>query len=435
MKEKEIRTERRAWLKLDNAAKIYPASKRRNWSNLFRLSFEFDEAVDKDILKDALSATVKRFPSIAVKLGHGMFWYYLEEVKKAPDLRAETYYPTANMSSKELSKCAVRVIAYKNRLAVEFFHGLTDGTGGLVFIKSLAAEYAERKYGIEIPCENGILQRSEVPSPEELEDSFIKYAGDVSASRKESTPYHISGTPERDGFIHLTCFEAKLSEIRAACEKYDASVTVFTCAVMMKALEKMQAAHIKKRSKRKPIKVLVPVNLRKLFESSTLRNFAMFVTPEIDPRMGDYGIDEICDTVKHQMAIDVTKKRMSAKFTPNVRSEQAFILKIMPLFIKNIAMRIVFTLYGENKSCICMSNLGFLELPKELDEKISRADFILGPQATTKNTCGVITKGDTVYINFVRTTKEPELEADFYSVLRSEGIFPKISSNQKRKEE
>jgi hypothetical protein len=26
------------WLKLDNAAKIYPAAKRRNWKALFRLS-------------------------------------------------------------------------------------------------------------------------------------------------------------------------------------------------------------------------------------------------------------------------------------------------------------------------------------------------------------------------------------------------------------
>lgn len=418
------------WLKLDNAAKIYPAARRRNWTNLFRLSLSFDDEIDRDILKSALEATVKRFPSIAVKLGRGMFWYYLEPIGEAPEISDETYYPTAKMSGKDLKKCAFRVIAYKNRIAVEFFHALTDGTGGLVFLKSLAAEYTEQRYGIKVPFEKGVLDRRKEPSSGELEDSFLKYAGDVAASRKEATPYHLSGTPEKDGFIDLTCFVADYSSVKNACDKYGVTVTVLTAAAMLRAIEQIQAEKIKKPSKRKPVKVLIPVNLRRVFESETLRNFAQYVTPEINPRMGEYTFEEICAVVKNQMAVDITPKKLSAKFTSNVRSEQVFILKIMPLFIKNLAMRIVYDIYGENKSSICLSNLGKFDAPDELMSKTTRADFILGPQASTKNTCGIITYGDKVYINFVRTVTEPELERHFYGVLTELGIRPTVESNR-----
>ena len=251
---------------------------------MFRLSFTFKDEIDKEVLKSALDITVKRFPSIAVRLGKGMFWYYLERLPFAPELSEEKPYPTAKMTNKDVQKCAFRVIAYKNRIAVEFFHALTDGTGGLIFLKSLAAEYAEQKYKIKIPCENGILDRHQDPLKCELEDSFPKYAGDVSASRSEATPFHIKGTKETDGFINLTCFCCDVNEIKTVAKKYGVSITVLMCALMMRAFENVQSNRVENKKKHKPIKVLVPVNLRNLFKSQTLRNFALYITPEINPK-------------------------------------------------------------------------------------------------------------------------------------------------------
>lgn len=39
------------WMKLDNAAKIYPAAKRRNWNNTFRLSATLSEPINRDTLR------------------------------------------------------------------------------------------------------------------------------------------------------------------------------------------------------------------------------------------------------------------------------------------------------------------------------------------------------------------------------------------------
>ena len=47
------------------------------------------------------------------------------------------------------------------------------------------------------------------------------------------------------------------------------SVLAMFCAAMMLALQQMQSQIVPNRKRRKPIKVLIPVNLRKLFESET----------------------------------------------------------------------------------------------------------------------------------------------------------------------
>ena len=44
------------WLRLDNAAKIYPAARRRNWSNVFRQSVTLHQEVDTEVLKAALES-------------------------------------------------------------------------------------------------------------------------------------------------------------------------------------------------------------------------------------------------------------------------------------------------------------------------------------------------------------------------------------------
>ena len=43
--------------------------------------------------------------------------------------------PLTHMGGGELRVCCFRVLYYKRRMAVEFFHSLTDGTGGMVFIR------------------------------------------------------------------------------------------------------------------------------------------------------------------------------------------------------------------------------------------------------------------------------------------------------------
>ena len=419
------------WMRLDNAAKIYPAALRKKWSNVFRLSATLSEPVDRDVLRAALDVTLRRFPSIGVRLRKGIFWFYLERVPEVPEITEEQSYPLVHMSYASIRECAFRVVVYKNRIAVELFHALTDGTGGMIFLKTLLAEYLSRKYDISVPNTDGVLCRMDEPSPEELEDSFIKNAGTVSAGRKEATAYRLTGTTEPDGFVHLTTFMLDAAEVKARAHEYSATVTEFLTAAMMQAILRLQAEKVPHRSRRKPVKVLVPVNLRSLFPSKTLRNFALFITPELDPKLGDYSFDEICKAVHHRMGIDNTAKQMSMKIAANVNSEKSPILKVMPLFVKNAAMKAVFDAVGERKSCLCMSNLGNVRLPEVMRQYVTRMDFIIGVPSCSAYNCALLSYGGTTYINLVRSIEEPELEMHFYKVLRELGIHVKVESNQR----
>ena len=419
------------WMRLDNAAKIYPAAKRRNWNNFFRLSATLTETVDVAVLRSALDVTVRRFPSIAVRLRRGVFWYYLEEIPQPPPIQEEKSCPLAHAPFQEVRRCAFRVLVYRDRIAVEFFHALTDGTGGLIFLKTLVAEYLTQKYGVAIPAEYGVLGRLEEPDPEELEDSFLRYAGDVKASRKESTAYHLSGTPERDGYKNLITMMLSAEEVRACAKRRGLSVTELLCAAMMQAILELQAEKVRDPRRRKPVKVLVPVNLRSLFPSRTLRNFASYITPELDPRMGECSFEELCDEVHHRMGLEDNRRTMRAKFAANVSSERSPVLRVMPLFIKNIAMKAVFDAVGERKSCLCLSNLGSVQLPEAMAAYVRRMDFIIGVQAAAPHDCGVVTWNGTMYINCIRSIREPELEMHFYRVLRRLGLHVTVESNQR----
>ena len=419
------------WMRLDNAAKIYPAAKRRNWNNFFRLSVTLTEPIDTAVLRAALDVTVRRFPSIAVRLRRGAFWYYLEEIPKAPDIQPEKSCPLAHVPFGQVRQCAFRVLVYHDRMAVEFFHAVTDGTGGLIFLKTLTAEYLCQKYGISIPAEKGVLGRLEEPSPQELEDSFLRYAGDVTASRAENTAYHLSGTPEKDGYKNLITMMVPVDRVRACARQHGVSVTELLGAAMMQAIADLQAEKVPRRSRRKPVKVLLPVNLRNLFPSRSLRNFASYITPEIDPRTGDYTFSEICAAVHHRMGLENNTHTLRAKFAANVASEKSPVLKVMPLFIKNIAMKAVFNAVGERKSCLCLSNLGAVELPEVMAPYVRRVDFIIGVQAAAPHDCGVVSWNGTMYINCIRSIQEPELELHFYRVLHRLGLPVKVESNQR----
>lgn len=417
------------WMPLDNAAKIYPAARRQNWSNVYRLSVTLTENVDREMLQSALDVTIRRFPSIAARLRRGVFWYYLQQISRIPEIREENSFPLAPMSAEEIRRCAFRVIVYKKRIALEMFHSLTDGSGAMIFLKTLLAEYIHQKHGIRIPAEQGVLGRLEEPSEAELEDSFQKYAGNVHVSRQGSDAWRIRGTVEEDGFRHVTCFKLPVEAVLQKAHENHVSLTAFLCAVMMQAIQNLQKVQVPDFRHRKPIKVLVPVNLRRLFPSSTLRNFALFTTPEIDPRLGEYSFQEICNAIRHRMGLEVNQKHMSALIATNVSSEKLLAVKIMPLFVKNLIMKLVFDAVGERKSCLSLSNLGAVTLPEEMKPYVERFDVILGIQATNPYNCGVLSYGDTLYINFIRNIREPELEYHFHAVLRDMGIPVTVESN------
>lgn len=418
----------RRWLRLDNAALIFPAIRRHNWNNVFRQSVTLCEPVDPVVLQQAVDSLAPRFRSMYVRLCSGVFWYYLEQAKQPPQVQPDFAYPLTHMNTATLHRCCFRVLYHDNRIAVEFFHALTDGSGAMVYLKTLVAQYISLKYRTKIPATCGILDWQQPPQPEELEDSFLRYSGKTALSRAEATAYRLRGTPEPDEFLHVICGVVETRRLLACAHRYHVTVTAFLAAVMAQVIiELQQEAH--RRSK--PVKITIPVNLRKLFGSQTLRNFALTLNPGVDPRFGPFTLEELCQQFSLQIAQETTPSQMAARIAANVKPQLSLLLRCMPIPVKNLALRLVYARIGERKGCLNISNLGQVSLPDELQAYVQRMEFIIGVQATYPNNCSVVSCGETTCINMIRNIQESELERRFFSRLVELGLPVEIESNQR----
>lgn len=416
------------WLPLDNAAKIYPPAMTEGWNALFRVSVTLTEPVDRQILKRALLKTTARFPNFAMKLKRGFFWYYLEKLDGAPEIRDDVQNPCARMRFNDNGGFAFRVRVYGKRIAVEIFHVITDGGGGLSFLKTLTAEYLTLKYGIDIPRGGDLLDCTVNASKEELEDGFLKHAGPRAVSEPPCRAYHLNGTPDRD-FLHVTTGILDSGEISSRAKALGVTVTEYLSTVLLFAAMDWKKARGEFLQRNRPVKLTVPVNLRKPFNCRTLRNFANYANVGLDTRLGEYGFEEAAVIVHHQLKLETDPHRLAAKVASNVNIEKSLFMRLVPLFIKNPVMSAAYRIEGDRKSTTCLSNLGLVKLPAEMTPYVERFEFMLGSLIENPVACAAVGYGGKLYVNFTRTIEESFLERAFFTRLVRMGVKVKVESN------
>ncbi len=419
------------WLKLDNAATVYPAASRRDWMAMFRFSAQLTEPVDPDILQQAIGRVMPRFPGFALRLRRGLFWHYLEHTEALPTVQPDVNNPCVAMDMEENNGFLFRVRYYANRIAVEVFHVLSDGTGGLCFFKTLVAEYLTLRYRVAIPRGGDILDCGEPPRPSELEDAFLKYAGKETLSRREDNAFYIRGDQEPPDHIHITTGMIPVAEVLSRAREKGATLTEYLTAVLLLSVDTLQRRETKSTRRMKPVKVCVPVNLRAFFPSDTLRNFALYVNPGIDPKLGVYTLDEIIKAVHCYMGLEATKKRLGARFATNVRTVKNPVLRMTPLFIKNLVIRIGFSWAGDRKTSTILTNLGNTRVPDEMAAYVTRMELVLGPLSRNRVVSAALSYGDTLYYSFTRTITDSRLEREFFKNLVKLGIHVKVESNNR----
>jgi NRPS condensation-like uncharacterized protein len=420
-----------AWLKLDNAAKIYPAARSREWTATFRMSVTLKEDIDPQLLKKALKATLKRIPSFACRLRRGFFWYYLERLPGAPAIQPDVANPLVRMDMKANRHFMFRLRYFDKRIAVEIFHALADGTGGLTFLLTLVKEYLRLKNGAAIPSSPLILDLGDTPKPEEWEDSFIKYSRGVASSRREEVSYRIRGTDADRHYLNLITGIIPTKELNIKAKASGVSITVFLTALLIHCiLAEQQKEHSKKRL-RQPVKVSVPVNLRNFYPSPTLRNFSSYINVGVRSAYGWFTFDEILVQVKHTLGLELNEKTLNARFSANVNAEKIPIIRMMPLFLKTPLLKVFYRLQGDRYCSTTFSNLGLITVPEEMTKYIARIDFILGPPQRNALSCACSSYGGQTYVSFSGIIKETGVQRGFFTNLVRMGIPVRIESNRR----
>lgn len=418
----------RTWFRLDNAAKLYPAIETSRWSSLYRMSFLFHEPIDPAALQQAVEDILPRFPAFAVRLKRGFFWYYFEENPKPFVVKADEGHPCMPMKRSENNGYLFRVLYDEYRLSVEIFHALCDGTGGIIFIKTLAAQYL-RRMGYTIPATHGILTLDETPDPEETEDAFSRLPlNGIKASRKETTSYHLPATKEPPHTLGIISGRVPIDLLLEKARSYGVTITEYVAAAMVYTIYQTQQKS--RRDKNLPVKISVPVNMRKYFKTKTLRNFSFFINPGIDPKYGTYTFSEVLEEIHGFMRYQLNAKFLLAGIATNVSSERNPLIRIFPLFIKNLVINGVFRWVGDKGIATTFTNLGNIALPPEMATHIKTYEVLLGPAATPRSNCGGASYGGEMGFFFTRNIRETTLEREFFRFLVEEGLPVTVESNQ-----
>ena len=418
------------WYRLDLSAIVYPTLQRRDFSSVYRLSVVLKEEIDPAVLQQAVDQVMPRFPTYKAAIRKGVFWRYLEPNNRpGPFVQPDVKNPSQPMHFKGNNRYLVRFYYYGGRIALEAHHSLGDGTGGMCLLMTVTAQYLRLKYQARIRPEGFVLDVEGVPDPEELEDAYMRYANArVCPPRPGEKTYRVRGTMEPFYTLNIVDGIMSVSQVIQVAKRYNATVTEYLNAVLIYALLQKQGQE--KGRRQRPVKIAMPVNLRRFFPSRTLRNFITMIYPGVDPRLGEYTFPEIVEQVHHYMRYYLNEKLLRGDITTNAATQRNPLIRVVPLFIKDFVVRQFYTKVQDKNSSAGLTNMGALQVPASMKPYIERFDIYMGQPFSSRTNCAIISYGDVLTVNFASSIIEADVERYFFRRLVQDGIHVKIESNR-----
>jgi NRPS condensation-like uncharacterized protein len=420
------------WFPLDNAAKIFPAIITKQVTTVFRLTAVLNHPVKIKALRRAVLLTEKRFPYYKVQLREGFFWYYLEHLPQNIPIEVDDKPCCRKFRRGSLM---IRIPVKDNRINLEFSHILTDGGGAMEYLKTLLLWYSKECGATTAPEDDRTGKNHEVDE-EEYEDAYKRYFQEdlppmVKKSKAFHLPYPLKPPPR---FERLNAI-LSLKQVKKLAAESGVSITVYLVSVYLFALQDIyeNLGPLNRFKKNKILRIQVPVNLRNIFPSRTMRNFSLFVMPEIDRRLGHFSFGEIIKTVYHQVQLETDKKLINKNISRNVGSERKIYIRSIPLFIKSFILRIKHNALGPGQYSGVITNLGKIELPEGTREMVDY--FIISPpppNKVLKINCGVAGYGDKLVLSFGNITTSKEFEEKFIQFMKEKNIDVKLEINQSK---
>lgn len=418
-KNREIR-----WDRLDNTAHLFPVIAGDSMSNVYRISVTLTERIQPEPLQHALDIVLPKFDGFNLRLRQGVFWYYFEENgKPAPRVREENTFPCRFIYPNRNNSYLFRVTYYKYRINLEVFHVLTDGMGGINFLKELTYQYL-RLVHPELKGDRG----DELNSATSLnrEDSFLKnYRKSSQRGYQTKKAYLIKGEKLSPGEFGLMHGYIKVPELKAVCKRYGVSineylVSVFVWSVYQECMHKMPA--------KRPIRVAVPVNLRPYFNSITTKNFFVMVSAEFAPTKEEYVFEEVIEAVKTSLESQINKENLEKLFSYNVSNEKFFIARAVPLVAKNLAMRIIYT-QSALANTTTITNIGNLSVDEAYQPYVEMFHSCLAMSKGQHIKGNICSYGDTLVFTFSYDIADASVQRCFFRKIASDGVGVEIDSN------
>ena len=461
------------WYELDAFAKTYSSIISEGRTTCFRLSALFSENIDLEILQNVVISLDKKYPFYNSELKKGIFWNYLQQKKTHFMIEEEKTYPCTDIQKDN----PLRIIYFNNKLSIEIAHFLTDGKGAALFFQDLIEEYLEKRYfleNFEKDKKNNLIYKTEKKKEIEIEkinkiinfgkkinknekdfenkkseknffektrellgndsglknsqkneyaDLYEKYMRKVSKETTIKSAFHLPMKILEKGQYHITTGEIDVESLKEESEKYGTTIGKYLLSVYFKILlDRYSQA-------KNPIVIGVPVDLRKIFEETTYRNFFINITPSMDASLGAYTLSEIITYLDNYFALKITKKEFYKSIYKAMNPMQNIIIKSVPYLIKRMFFPFIFDYYGERGYTTGFSNLGIFKVNKKYEKYLKGFRFLPPPSKRCKIKMGVVSDFNKVYVNFGNLTANYDIERDFFVYLRKRGIKSKIITN------
>jgi NRPS condensation-like uncharacterized protein len=432
------------WTKLDNAAKIFPCTTKKQDTKVFRFVCELKEDVAEDKLQAALDMTLKEFPFFEAVLRRGLFWYYFEDSARKAVVRKEDRPPCGPLYDKNKKGLLFRVSYYKKRINLEVYHAVTDGTGALNFLRTLVYHYIMLAHKEEL--QGLTLQLDyDASSTQRMDDSFDRYYAAKREKRDEkqvekkegkdgqerklsgiSGAYRFRGQRLPDYRIKVIRGTLPVDALKKAVKSYKTTITIFLTALIISSIGELMTV----RDRRKLVGIVVPVNLRHYFKSESARNFfgTIDVWYDFERRSGEF--EDIMAQVEECFQTELTKEKMEERVHQYGALERNPAARVVPLVIKDFFMNLGYE-YTDRKYTFSISNIGAVSMPKEFEKYIHLFDVFI---STRKCQACICSYGGKLTISFTSPFVSAELEKIFFRKLTGMGIPVEIATNHYEEE-
>ena len=316
------------WYKIDNVAKIFLATVSKRDTRAFRLSCTLKENIDPELLQEAVISAIQDRPQVQVRIRRGIFWHYMEDTDLEPKVTEEQdricpllYVPAKTMLH-------YQVTYFNNRINLEMFHAIADGTGAIEFLNIIVLAYLKLKYPGNF---SEVTIHSGASAGDLSQDSYRQFYGNrgLSKNTPKDKAYHPGGI--KFPFDQLQFYEIHMptDQIKQKAKELNISITSYLGAMWMMAIRD----EMPPRKNNTPVTISMPVNLRNYYPSKTSRNFfnSVNITHVFDK---DITLEELAKeydaALKEKLSEENIKKQMDSFET----MESVAPVRAVPLAIK-----------------------------------------------------------------------------------------------------
>ena len=401
--------------KLDDQAKVFSLASNEKNSSIFRMSITLNEKIQAKPLQKALELALEKYKVFKVKMQKGIFWHYFEENEKSPIVSLESKNQFKKINTKENNDYLFKVTYLKNKINIDFFHVLTDGSGGSAFLKEVVYKYLELIHPKELQIVN-----KEEKSLCNIENAYKKsYKKHIKKCDSFQKAYMLKGEELQNGEVSISYFNIDLKEIKNYTKTRECSLSMYLVAMVAYSI---YDTNYKMYEGKKPINICVPINLRNYFTSETISNFFSYMMINLKLKSYKlYTFDNILDMVKKEFEKKLKLEKILATLTSDVGMTNNAIVRAVPLFLKKIVVRLG-ALELKRQFTMTFSNVGKLEIDNKYSKYIQNYFVILAPDWAEKVKCGVCSYGENMVVTFGTVLKDNIIENRFKELLKQHNI-------------